>query len=324
MELNKSRDMAVGYALGYNDGLEQGGDASSDEWQFPEGWIDIPEPTANQIVMMVEIDNASVNQPVLAINLESQVGQGGYEGVETIDWGDGYIDYTKLNYKDNYGHRYTQQGQYIITIDCSSTMNCLNLDTQVWTNGYIDGVAPSTNTNVICNVLRVIIFGTNTALYRNIPTSNNYSYPTYNGIVYLRFKGVFKSYRTGNAPTLMYQYSLCKLVCDILPTSIDNSSFMYCYSLQDVDFAQNLTSIPHNAFSDCYGLRFASFPNATEIGDSAFARCYNLKKVNVPLVSTVGNYAFGECRNLQEVIFAEGCTIADNSFEYCYNLYPKP
>ena len=324
LELNKSRDIAVGYALGYNDGLGQGGGISSDEWQFPEGWINIPDPSANQIIMMVEIDDISVNQPVLAINLDGRDGQGFYEGIESIDWGDGYIDSMPVNYKPNYGHKYKEKGQYIITINCSSTMNCLNLDTQVWTNGYIDGVAPSTGTNVICNVLRVIIFGTNTALYHNIPTSNSYSYSAYNEIVYLRFKGVFKSYRTGNAPTLMYQHSLCKLVCNILPTLIDNSSFMNCYSLQDVDFARNLTSIPKNAFSDCYGLRFASFPNATEIGSSAFARCYNLKKVNAPLVSTVGNYAFGECRNLQEIIFADGCTIAEDSFKDSHNIYPKP
>ncbi|MBQ8902859.1 MAG: hypothetical protein IJY73_00990, partial [Oscillospiraceae bacterium] len=123
-------------------GLDEKG---SDEWKFPKGWIDIPDPSANQIIMMVEIDDTSVNQPVLAINLESQDGQGGCEGVETIDWGDGYIDSMPFNYKPNYGHKYKEKGQYIITINCSTTMNCLNFDINVWTVGYIDGVSPSTS-----------------------------------------------------------------------------------------------------------------------------------------------------------------------------------
>lgn len=317
LELNKSRDMAVGYALGYNDGLGQGS-GYSDEWQLPESWIDIPEPTANQIVMMVEIDNTSVDSPVLALGLYSQDGTGAYTGTEFIDWGDGYVDYLQLGYWCTYGHRYSNAGQYIITINCSDTINCLTLFTGLSSNfSYINGELIMSDISINSTVLRAIVFGSSTALYNEIPAS-------YRAIVYVRFKGMFIAYKTNSIPRFQNFYFLCKLVCDILPDSLMASAFNNCYNLQDADFAKNILAVPTSAFSNCYSLRKVNLQNATDIGASAFINCYNISQANIPLVSNIKNNAFENCTKLQKIAYADGCTIDTSSFNGCLSLYPRP
>ena len=313
-----SKDIAVGYAIGYNDGLGQGGSSISDEWQIPESWIDIPDPSANQIVMMVEIDNSSVDIPVLAICLYSQDGAGFYTGAECIDWGDGYIDYLQADHRDTYAHRYSTTGQYIITINCSGTANCLTLFTSLSSNmSYINGELMTSSTSINPTVLRTIIFGENTALYNEIPTS-------YYGIIYLRFKGSFIAYRNGAAPRFQNFYYLCKLICDIPPDSLTASAFNNCYNLQVADFAENISAVPTSAFSNCYSLRKINLQSATDIGVSAFSNCYNISEADMPSAYNIQNNAFTNCIKLQKVTYADGCTIGANSFGGCASLYPKP
>lgn len=296
-------------------GLDEGG---SDEWQLPESWIDIPEPTANQIVMMVEIDNASVNTPVLAILLFSQDSAGFYTGTESINWGDGYVDYLQYDHRDAYAHKYSNAGQYIVTVNCSDTINCLTLSTSLSSNSaYINGELVTSSTSINPIILRAIIFGENTALYNEIPAS-------YREIVYVRFKGMFIAYRTNSVPRFQHFYFLCKLICNIPPDSIPSSAFYNCYNLQDANFAENILTVPTSAFSNCYSLRKINLQKVTDVGQNAFNNCYNVLEANMPSASNIQANAFANCTKLQKIAYADGCTIDTSSFSGCLSLYPKP
>ena len=312
--LTEAQDL-VGAINELKKGLDEGG---SDEWQLPESWIDIPEPTTNQVIMMVEIDTASVDSPVLAILLFSQDGAGFYTGTESINWGDGYIDYLRADHRDTYAHQYSNAGQYIVTVNCSDTINCLTLSTSLSSNSaYINGELVTSSAAVNPTVLRAIIFGNDTALYNEISTS-------YYGIIYLKFKGAFIAYRNGSAPRFQNFNFLCKLICNIPPDSLTSSAFYNCYNLQDADFAENILAVPTSAFSNCYSLRKVNLQNATDIGASAFYNCYNVSEANMPSISNIQNNAFAYCTKLQKVTYADGCTIDTSSFNGCLGLYPKP
>ena len=108
-------------------------------------------------------------------------------------------------------------------------------------------------------------------------------------------------------------------------TSIGESAFGNCSSLQQVNFSENLTAIGKSAFEGCSSLQQVNFPkNLTAIGIRAFQNCSNLKQVDLSTctaLTKIGERTFSMCSKLEEVKFPKNLTVIEKeAFFYCTNL----
>ena len=89
-------------------------------------------------------------------------------------------------------------------------------------------------------------------------------------------------------------------------TSIGNSAFSSCDSLQSVTISDSVTSIGDRAFYSCESLQSVTIPDSvTSIGNFAFFDCSSLQSVTIPdSVTSIGNKAFSWCESLQSVFIS--------------------
>ena len=70
-------------------------------------------------------------------------------------------------------------------------------------------------------------------------------------------------------------------------TSIGDTGFAWCESLQSITIPDRVTNIGNHAFMSCTALESITIPeNVTRIGDSAFYHCDNLT-----ICAPAGSYA---------------------------------
>lgn len=83
-------------------------------------------------------------------------------------------------------------------------------------------------------------------------------------------------------------------------TTIGDSAFRWCTSLESITLPDGVTAIGRGAFDDCTSLESIMIPDGvTTIGDSAFWYCSSLKSITLPdSVITIGDGAFGGCTGL--------------------------
>ena len=106
-------------------------------------------------------------------------------------------------------------------------------------------------------------------------------------------------------------------------TSIWNSVFSDCSSLQSVTIPNSVTSIWDNAFRGCSNLMSITIPNSVKhIGNSVFRACTSLQSVTIPnSVTCIGEECFRNCTSLQSVIIPESVTnIEKYVFKACTSL----
>ena len=84
-------------------------------------------------------------------------------------------------------------------------------------------------------------------------------------------------------------------------TSIGDSAFSWCKSLESINIPNSVISIESWAFSGCYFLKYVNIPNSvTNIGDSAFSGCKSLESINIPnSVTSIGSSAFSGCNSIK-------------------------
>lgn len=106
-------------------------------------------------------------------------------------------------------------------------------------------------------------------------------------------------------------------------TTIGQSAFYNCSSLNMVSIPVGVTSIGNSAFSGCQGMYSVKIPEGIiSIGESAFYSCSRLTSITIPeSVSSIGSSAFKGCQNLGSVTIPAGVTsIGEQTFYYCLNL----
>ena len=86
-------------------------------------------------------------------------------------------------------------------------------------------------------------------------------------------------------------------------TSIGNSAFIGCSSLESITIPNSVTSIGEFAFIDCSSLESITIPNSvTEIGHFAFSGCSSLTSITIPnSVTSIGYCAFNDCSSLESI-----------------------
>ena len=86
-------------------------------------------------------------------------------------------------------------------------------------------------------------------------------------------------------------------------TSIGNSAFAYCESLQSINIPSSVTSIGDGAFGGCTSLQYIDLSDGlTSIGDEAFSGCESLQSINIPgSVTSIGGGAFNRCESLIKI-----------------------
>ena len=105
-------------------------------------------------------------------------------------------------------------------------------------------------------------------------------------------------------------------------TSIADSAFSGCISIQEITIPDSVTKIGKNAFSYCTNLNNIVIPdNVTSIGAYAFQGCTALTNISISnCVTEIGSGAFSYCNNLTDISIPEATTILSGTFENCTKL----
>ncbi len=91
-------------------------------------------------------------------------------------------------------------------------------------------------------------------------------------------------------------------------TNIGDSAFKRCFALTDVKISFGVASIGDNAFAACRVLTYFTIPNSvTSIGESAFSGCLTLANITIPdSVTSIGSEAFRSCLGLTDITVSKG------------------
>lgn len=270
----------------------------------------------------VEVLDSSKDMPMKIQFAASQL-----NGIE-INWGDGTTQLNTATTKTTYSHTYTASGTYCITLEC---LNDTTLNLQFGTNENILGPANTVNL-ASARRLQKLELGKNITVIRYLTYSSlcetitmpNYeinllsqAFQTSN---HLKALVLSKQFTGLNNSSLMSSCYLMSVVA--LPPNITqfNSTFGYCYNLQQVTIPYATTILSGNVFQSCYKLQLSSkLPTGiTAIGNSCFYECSLLQEIEISsTVTSIGQSAFRSCINLLKVtINSSNLTIID---QYCYS-----
>ena len=117
--------------------------------------------------------------------------------------------------------------------------------------------------------------------------------------------------------------SLQSIVIPNSVTNIGDNAFHYCKSLQSIVIPNSVTSIGNWAFASCESLQSIVIPESvTSIGARAFEYCESLQSIAIPnSVKSIGNGAFESCESLQSIVIPNSVTsIGDSAFSWCKSL----
>lgn len=326
MALNKSRDVTIGYALGYNDGLGQGGSIITDKWVRPSDWAAMPEPSDNQVVMLLTTQWARTpyQQFVFYAFRRGNTSEK-FDNTTTafIDWGDGFTENVELLNTQQVA--YSKQHKFYDNDDNGNWLGWH--EGSVLDNGahvFVITVTIPDNAYFLvnssnCNLLEMYI-GKNVKFYSEA----------------LSNKEVFEHVKFfGWQPSDNNHYA-----------SSGVGLFHGCYTLQCVDATEPLEYIPAYAFENCFNLKEIDLSACVEIkkyglkqtalkkvnsealqilNEYALGDCYVLESINAPNLKTITHYdALSRDFNITDMTIAEDCSFPAGTFVDQFKWYDNP
>ena len=351
-----------------------------------EGWNwtleDIKTDTTGQVITVGPYYHTESGLTEIDIHLDEATGKTlefynlfAYSGVSSVDWGDGNTNientHTYLNYGDytikiglssedalNLSCRQTSQDWAVKEIRYANNVNNIlagyhrNLQRvaltetinfyQSWT--FIEAPIVQLTLKNSVNVPQVITNG-KSLKYVGVAKTSTFTYPTLSMDVSLYLEYVYipasdakswflgkkvKKYTIPDGVTSIGNsafYNCSSLQSITIPssvTSIGNSAFQNCSSLQSITIPSSVTSIGNNAFQNCSSLQSITIPESvTSIGNNAFQNCSSLQSITIPeSVTSIGNYTFSSCSSLQSITIPSSVTsIGSRAFQNCSSLY---
>lgn len=185
----------------------------------------------------------------------------------TVDWGDGVSETLGSTTATNYSHKYSQGGDYVITMTVNS--------------GTISFIGDSTYR----------IYGANT-------TDNSYNSGRIHRVVFGNnvHVGDYTFYGANGLKSIVISNSI---------TGFGTNMFNGCFGLASFENSASVTSIPERTFYQCRVLDNINIPNSvTSIGAYAFYCCYSLASLTIPEnVTSISANAFSYAWGLSELHF---------------------
>lgn len=117
------------------------------------------------------------------------------------------------------------------------------------------------------------------------------------------------------------QLRIVGIMGDTHLTTIGNSAFANCISLEEFEIPSTVTTMGKGIFYACKALESVSLPdNLTAITDNMFAYTPALKSINLPAsVTSIGLQAFQRSA-LESIDLKSVTSIGERAFEYCNGL----
>lgn len=328
-----ARDIAYGYGMGYNDGLNAGG-GSEEHDEYLEKWLNLPEPDSDQIIFLVKVVTDETLGNTIKITVYRNSDETIYPIGYAFDWGDGNSEMFPSN-TDTASHTYDVRGEYVIKFT-----NICGVNNFIGAGGlmikYGDNMFPAGRRLQGNYNMKYVKLPAQAAINCDYFFMNckNLKRIEYDGIISALYKNMFLN---------CYELDFSNLKFGDI-TEITEACFGNCYSLTAISF-KSCTVVNKNAFSGCVKLKTVDLPNCTTVSDTAFYMCYNLQKINMPnctavgdrsfensavttvdmpSCTTVGRESFLNCWRLTKTVFANQCTFGYQCFANCFNLYPRP
>lgn len=316
----RSKDIAVGYAIGYNDGLGQGGGTISDKWTRPSDWPKTPEPTANQIVMLVTTQWNTAPQETFQIYAHKYGSTPTkFDGKTnaTVDWGDGQSETITL---PNTGTiAFCSHYFYDIITGTWNSGPILDNGAHVFVitvtlpdNTYID-------TGSLSGGLLEIYVGANVKFYNTIARNKVM-------LEHVKFFGwqPKSENNAGDTYGIMSGNNVLQSVEATEPLNIiPLKAFMNCFSLSDIDLS-NCVAISDMGLQNT-AITVVESKALSTIGAASLASCYELQKVIAPNLKVISSVsAFSNCYNISEVVIPDDCTYPSGTFQDLYKWYDNP
>lgn len=161
----------------------------------------------------------------------------------TVDWGDGTVETLGKTSAYNYPHKYSQGGDYVITMTVNN--GTISFDGTAGNNGY--GIYGAKNNSFNRSRIKRIILGDKIS---NIGSCS-----------------------------CQYCFGLSFIIIPNNITKIDTAALSTCYNLSSIIIPDSVTYIEASAFSNCSGLTSITIPsNVTGIGASAFGTCTGMSE----------------------------------------------
>ncbi len=110
---------------------------------------------------------------------------------------------------------------------------------------------------------------------------------------------------------------------DFLIDRVSNTIISYLGKAECVVFPASVTSVGNSAFEGCESLQSLTLPDSlTSIGNSVFEGCSSLQSLTLPAsLASIGDRAFWGCSSLQSLTLPDSLTsIGSNPFILCSNL----
>lgn len=276
-----TKDKAIGYAIGYNDGLAKGGGGNvSDEWQIPDYWPDLGIPADNELRLLIikNAPTATSFEFFTVANFTDNASKISSGNEITVDWGDGTVE-TIVMEGNGVAHEYSGGG-----IVMSNGVQAYIVSIRLNTSGF----------------------------YYCTDSSSQYK------IIAVHIGKDFKLNNSAFNTSLLY-YIKC-FGWHPEEANIDLSHYnLFSGYLRRIDMTTPWTFVPYYMFNGKNITKFDASKLET-ISAYAFQSCIHLTEINAPNVTTIGAKAFQNCYGLQKITTAENCEIAADAFYYCYLL----
>lgn len=145
--------------------------------------------------------------------------------------------------------------------------------------------------------------------------SANSSLTSINGVLFSKDMTELIEYPAGKSDTT---YDIPEGV-----TSIEDSAFYLCSSLNNITLPESMTSIGPLAFTGCSGLTSITIPShVSYIGVGGFDGCSSLTSITIPNgVDGIGEFVFYNCSSLTSVTIPTSVSwISEDAFSGCTSL----